>query len=85
MVHTFRSIKDSKNFFMGLIGGLVVAIVSILLELFNRIWNPENKPGPVYWIMIIVLVLILFWALSRWSYLMDAEDNLDALRLRHRK
>jgi len=83
--HTFRDLKDSKQFYLGLISGLVVAMFSVLLNMVNKIFDSENKSLNVNWISVIVLFILFVWALWKWGKIVDTEEDIDAADLKRKK
>lgn len=83
--HTFRNLMDSKQFYLGLISGLFVAIVSVLLNMLNKMFDPENKSLIINWISAFVLVVLFIWALGKWSGIVDVQDDIDVADLKRRR
>ena len=76
MTHTFRNIHDSREFYLGVIGGLVVAIASVSLEFI--------KNTSTYF-RIVILAIFLVLVLWRWSCLRDVQDDIDIADLKNKR
>lgn len=70
-----RNYSDSKDFYIGLISGLVVSILALSLEYFDKLWNINNNPDFKYRIGVFVLMFLLVWALYKWRKVRDIIDK----------
>jgi len=83
---TFRNLGQSKEFYLCTTGGLIVALFTVSLELLKDIWaNAPVTSKNIDWIVFGIVALLILYCISRWSYLMNIQDDIDVAILKKSK